>query len=217
MGAQVSVRTSLARWLSYGWPGFPQLWRQGSWAGLAAALSWGLLANWLLAATFVWTEVASLPLIQVGWATLAASWAAGVVLAVRWNWQVAAAANDQRTTDMLRTAQIEYLRGNWLVAEAQLEDILAIDASDIEAQLLLASLYRHTDRTLKAGERLRSLQRLAGAKRWQHEIESERRLLNENDEPDVLPLDGNTTIGEPPITQIESDRNNTVNQQQAAA
>jgi hypothetical protein len=211
---------SPARWMTCFWPGLPQLWRQGSWAGLAAALSWGLLANWLLAATFVWTEVAAPLLTQIGWAMLAVSWAGGIVLAVRWNWQSDAAANDQLTTDMLRTAQIEYLRGNWLVAEGQLKDIVAIDSSDAEAQLMLVSLYRHTERKSKAGEHLRWLERLAGARRWKHEIEHERRYLNEIEELRVVAPDNEDSMAhdEQAITQIATDRNNNnLDTQQPAA
>jgi hypothetical protein len=213
---------SPARWMSCFWPGLPQLWRQGSWAGLAAALSWGLLANWLLAATFVWTEVAERWLIQVGWAMLVSSWVAGIVLAIRWNWQTDAAANDQQTTDMLRIAQIEYLRGNWLVAEGHLKDMLAIDSTDVEAQLMLIGLYRHTQRKSKAGEHLRWIERLAAAKKWQHEIEHERRLLNDDDDSDVIATEDRRTEDEmaaeqEAITQIAIDRNNNSRDQQQPA
>ena len=216
---------SPARWISYCWPGLPQLWRQGNWAGLAAALSWGLLANWLLAATLVWTEVANPLLVQIGWAMLAASWIAGIVLAVRWNRHLETAADDCLATNLLRAAQTEYLRGNWLVAEAQLKDILALDAADIEAQLMLVGLYRHTERKSKAREHLRRLERRVAATHWQHEIEQEWQYLNENETADVIAPEGDTPSDESsddhdqPITQIAVDRNNTYRdtQQPAAA
>jgi hypothetical protein len=213
---------SPVRWISYCWPGLPQLWQQGSWAGLAAALGWGLLANWLLAATFVWTEVAHALLTQVGWAMLAASWVAGVGLAIRWNWQCDTALKDPQTTDLLRAAQVEYLRGNWLVAEGQLKDILAIDSSDVEVQLMLVSLYRHTERKSKADEYLRGVQRLAAAQDWKYEIETEQRLLNEIEASDVVATDGTfddgtSTLDEQPITQNAIDRNNTDRDQQQPA
>ena len=209
---------SAARWMSCLWPGLPQLWRQGSWAGLAAALSWGLLANWLLAATFVWTEVAHPRLTQVGWTMLALTWVAGIVLAARWNWRIDARADGQLSTDLLCEAQIEYLRGNWLVAEAHLADILASDSTDVEAQLMLVSLYRHTGRKSKAGEHLRWLERLAASRPWAHEIETEWRILNEMDDSGViLPDDEPTADTIPTITQNDLNSNNNLQSQTPAA
>ncbi len=209
---------SVARWMFCLWPGLPQLWRQGSWAGLAAALSWALLANWLLAATLVWTEVAHPRLTQVGWAMLACTWIAGIVLAVRWNWRITDRAGGQCGTDLLRKAQSEYLRGNWLVAEAHLTDILASDSTDVEAQLMLVSLYRHTGRKSKAGEHLRWLERLTASRRWAHEIETEWRILNEMDDTGVIALgDEPSEDNVPTITQNDLESNNNQHSQTPAA
>ena len=210
---------SVARWMSCLWPGLPQLWRQGSWVGLAVALGWGLLANWLLAATFVWTEIAPTLVTQAGWAALACGWIAGIVLAVRWYWRLDDATGQERSTDLLREAQIEYLRGNWLVARAKLEEILSANSADVEAQLMIASLYRHTGRKSKAGEHLRWLERLAASRTWEHEIQSEWQLLNEIDDADVVAPDGresaDDTLG--PIQNDPESNNNLHSQTPAAA
>ncbi|MCG8585919.1 MAG: hypothetical protein MI757_14525 [Pirellulales bacterium] len=213
-----TVLISPARSLLCCWPGLPQLWRRGSWAGLAVALAWGLLANWLLAATLVWAEVAAPTVLYVGWASLAVVWLTAFVVGFRWNRQIDKPDDKRETTDVLRTAQTEYLRGNWLVAEAHLEDVLAADADDAEARLMLVSLYRHTGRKSKAGEHLRALERLAAASKWRLEIEHEKRLMNEMDEPSVIAPDPNELPrDEQPITQNAIDRNNTEDTQQPAA
>ena len=106
-----------ARWISCLWPGLPQLWQRGSWAGLASALAWGLLAHWLIAATFVWSEVAGLAVVRIGWGTLALLWLAGFVYSVLWLLKRARFDDDDARTSLLQQAQIEYLKGNWPAAE----------------------------------------------------------------------------------------------------
>ena len=102
---------------------------------------------------------------------------------------------------MFIRAQGEYLRGNWWTAQTLLEQLLALDRADVEAQLMLAALYRHTERPGTASRRLRFLEQLAGADTWRLEIEKERMLLErldaerldtESDEMQAAPCRTNT-------------------------
>jgi thioredoxin-like negative regulator of GroEL len=74
-------------------------------------------------------------------------------------------------------AQGEYLRGNWFEAESLLKRLIQESGRDVEAHLLLATLYRRTRRYDEALARLDSLEQFDQATRWQWEIASERRLI----------------------------------------
>ena len=76
-------------------------------------------------------------------------------------------------------AQTEYLQGHWFEAESLLERLLRIHPSDVEGRLLLATLYRHTDRVVEACDSLNELEQVKGVERWQLELISERRLLED--------------------------------------
>ena len=47
----------MLRYATYLWPGLPQLWFEGAWSGLALAVGFGLLVNFLLVASLIWVEL----------------------------------------------------------------------------------------------------------------------------------------------------------------
>jgi len=67
-------------------------------------------------------------------------------------------------------AQGEYLRGDWYGTERILQKLLRGEPHDIEARLLLATLFRRTQRFDEARSELRRIQKTKVAERWQAEL-----------------------------------------------
>jgi tetratricopeptide (TPR) repeat protein len=182
--------------IAYFWPGLPQLWLRGSWAGLVIAVGFTALVNLLVLATCVFREWIPLEYQLGGGAIIAVSWLVG------W-WQcrraeLAQAIPTQVTTEsssdesvtaasaspvgqtidrgeqLYRDAQQAYLRGDWVAAEQLLLKLLKINDHDAEARLMLATLWRHQGRHREAVRQLDKLSRLEAADRWQNEIAVER-------------------------------------------
>jgi hypothetical protein len=75
-------------------------------------------------------------------------------------------------------AQAEYLRGHWYEVETLLGQLLDEQDSDVDAQLLLTTLYRRTGRIEEGQRKLEELERMDGAEKWALEIARERDMLN---------------------------------------
>jgi hypothetical protein len=158
------------------WPGLPGAWYRGEIAQLLGALASGWLAMVLLMATFVWPLWFSPLVTRSLWFLATTGWLA---LTVWEHWRFAGwfARVTPGTTEAFAEAQCEYLQGNWFAAEATLLTILHDTAEDAEALLLLVSVLRRTRRWQPALRRLQQLELLDAARRWSHEIATERRLL----------------------------------------
>ena len=81
--------------------------------------------------------------------------------------------------DPFGKAAEQYLKGNWFETECILAGLLRRDPRDVDAGLMLATLYRHTRRLDEAAERLDQLERLDEGVKWALEINRERRWLAE--------------------------------------
>ncbi len=188
-------------WLRCLWPGLTRLGSRGEWLALSSALVFAGLLQVAVTVTFFWPATVNPRSVKVIWLVLATVWITGL-----WSGydDIAAATrrfSDARLQDLFIRAQGEYLRGNWWTAQTLLEQLLALDRTDVEAQLMLAALYRHTERPESARRRLRFLEQLAGADTWRLEIEKERMLLErldaerldaESDEMQAAPCRTNT-------------------------
>ena len=162
------------------WPGLPQLWLRGKWSGLGLALGFAFMLDLLLLATFL-----TPPLIPI-WGT-ALAW---ILLSVAWG-RCSLSAYRQQTSEIppaeeaLRglfiRAQGEYLRGNWAEAESQIRQLLGLSETDVDAQMLLASILRRTGRLREARECLRRLEKMdGGPEKWRWEIAQEYRILDQS-------------------------------------
>ena len=70
------------------------------------------------------------------------------------------------------------MKRNWFHTESLLRRLLRKEPRDVEARLLLATLYRHTRRSREARRELRRLERMEHAETWQMEIQQELRQLD---------------------------------------
>ena len=158
------------------WPGLPRLWLRGEWSALAAAIAFGAALNLVLVSSFVWPELLPSSLVVVGWLLVSGACCLSAIRSYR---VLPVLLHTTRVDDrgLFLRAQGEYLQGHWFEAETTLQQLLRHAPRDAEAQLLLATLYRHTGRAADAQERLRRLELLDGAQRWEWEIARERQLI----------------------------------------
>lgn len=173
-------------WTAHLWPGLPQLWMRGSWAGLALAVGFSVLANLLLASSLVWTEWLPVRVRWIGLATLGFIWiAAWFEGRADWRRFVAEWTGGQAATDCgvdvtdqwFREAQKAYLAGDWVAAEKRLLQLVRLDPRDAEARLMLATLWRHENRLEDARRELDRLSSYESAAPWRDEITRERKQL----------------------------------------
>ena len=191
---------NLGQLMLCGWPGLAHLWLRGGWASLALAIGFSVLLNIALVATFAWPTLLGNTFPAVAWAIIAVIWMSSVVLSYRMigTWSalpvMAAEVKEGEKTDFLHEnesdtlfnrAQGEYLKGNWQEAESLLKRQLNRNDRDVEARLLIATLYRHTRQLELARTELDSLQRFDESIHWEFEIGHEYELINQIESKDL--------------------------------
>jgi thioredoxin-like negative regulator of GroEL len=159
---------------------------------MAMAIVFAALLNLGLVSEFVWPELLG-PAFRLGvWLFTACFWGVAV-------WRSLRRLSDtmqqfgSRFDDLFQQAQTEYLRGHWFEAESLLQQILSANQHDLDARLMLATLYRHTRRNDEAKQQLRHLQRFDGADHWQLEVAREHQHLTRFEEesagqPQAVPI-----------------------------
>ena len=161
------------------WPGLSQLWVEGAWSGLAMAFGFGCLLNLLLLNSLVWTEWVEPGMRRTGWVVLAGFWLISACLSWRWCAEKNSEKEPEPERDLFPQALGEYLKGNWYEAESICHQLLRGKARDVEAQLMLATILRHTGRYAEARARLDDLQLFDDAAKWEWEIANELERLVE--------------------------------------
>lgn len=166
-------------WAAFLWPGLPQLWLRGQWAGLAKAVGAAVVLNAVLLGTFGWSELISSGMRNVLWIAVALFWTASAAAGYV---QTRRRANRRQLApakDTFTQALELYLKGDYFQAECLLVEMLARNERDLDARLMLAALYRHNRRYDEATKQLDTLVRFEGAEKWRLEIENERSLIAE--------------------------------------
>lgn len=159
------------------WPGLARLWLRGDWTSVAVAVVFGAALNLLLVSCFVWPEVFPTSLVRVGWFGLAVAWCIATVRSYRSFPDVRRTAHaDER--DLFIEAQGEYLKGRWRETESLLQRLICRSPRDVDARLMLATLYRRTRRMEEAFQQLRAMERLDEAERWRWELAREQEMLD---------------------------------------
>lgn len=163
-------------YLAYLWPGLPTILATGSWVGLAWAATFGVLVNLLIVATFWWPELMAVHTRNGTWVATIVFWA-GATIATQRSLRALHLEEDLPGEPTFADATRLYLRADWFGAEQILTGLLRRNPRDVEAGLMLATLWRHTGRTEEALRQLDRLELLDGARRWSFEIHQERKCL----------------------------------------
>ncbi len=164
-------------WATYLWPGLPLVWKRGAWSALGLALGFAVLVNFALVASLVWTDLLPVAVREGAWLAVLAVWIGAAVVAWRQDVKDHGGAETADREDSFSDAIEHYLRGNWFETECVLAGLLRRDPRDVDAGLMLATLYRHTGRIDEAVHELDRLERIDEAAKWALEIARERRWL----------------------------------------
>ena len=159
------------------WPGLPRLWFRGDGYSLAVALAFGAVLNLLLVSTCVRPSWLPGPWNDFVWIGVAGFWLLSTARAFRHWPEVRKARRVADDPGLFLKAQSEYLQGHWFEAEEALNLLVRHSHQDVEARLMLATLYRHTSRLDAAVKELEQIEQFEGAEKWQSEIARERRLI----------------------------------------
>ena len=159
------------------WPGLARLWFRGEWLGLLTACAYAALVNMLIVTTLLWTEVAPEYLRWAGWIVAIFWWLVAACLSLRDLPNLTSGEPHEVNQGLFAAAQTEYLKGNWIEAEACVRKLLRRAPRDVESLLLLATIQRRTRRHDEARVQLQQIARLDAANRWQVELRKERQML----------------------------------------
>lgn len=172
------------RWLCL-IPGLAPAWLVGQPLGLIELLAFTLILNSLFIATWVWPQWGPAWLVWSGWLCCAVFW---VVSAIHAQWRLPkwlGTTPKVPLRDFFVEAQREYLKGNWFDAEALLTKRLTECPDDIEAALLLAGVFRRTNRWNQCSTCLMQIRLRESAALWLLEIEREQQLLQRELDSDL--------------------------------
>lgn len=174
-------QTGGASWITCLWPGLRRLWYAGDFSSLLLAVVFATLLNLALWASFVRYDTVSATWRVWAWVSLTAFWVFGL-------WQggwhettpedVAQGNNQQ---DLFIRAQSQYLKGHWSESQKLLEQLIRRDPGDVEAQLLLASVFRRARRIDLSRRQLGQVQDCPGAGKWRFEIGREQAAIEQAD------------------------------------
>ncbi len=159
------------------WPGLPRLWLCGDWFSLLVAIAFGGVLNLLLVSACMRPDWLPWPANLLAWLSVGGFW---IVSAARAHRNLPELYKPLHVADdrgLFLKAQSEYLQGHWFEAENALNQLLRQSRRDIDARLMLATMYRHTRRYEAATAELGLIEQIEGAEKWQSEIASERRLV----------------------------------------
>ncbi|MDR0706182.1 MAG: hypothetical protein LBF88_14505 [Planctomycetaceae bacterium] len=161
------------------WPGYRGIVQYGHWTFLVIALFFALLLDTFLIVNFYWTAMITTGQRNILLIVFFVSWMMLLtVAALRSRFLNAMSTTDEKDKTF-REAITRYLRGDWFGTESLILPLIKKNPRDIEMLLLLATLYRHTQRYSEALEILDKLRLFENAGHWFHEMETERKLIAE--------------------------------------
>ena len=165
------------------WPGLPQLWLHGRWLGLAKAVGFAVLLNFVLIATYVQTDLVSKTYLIVAWISCGLIWSSAILLNdADASGSTASDLDNEKAEEFDRlfvSAQSEYLQGHFEEAENLFERLIWLRPDDLDARLYLATIFRHRGRIGHANRHLDLMGKFDHVTKWQFQIDDERRLLSE--------------------------------------
>jgi thioredoxin-like negative regulator of GroEL len=157
------------------WPGLAELWWRGRLSAIPTAMAFAVALNLLLVTRYLYPEWLSSGLVTMAFWVGIVVWGFCVIRSVR---ELPLLISPRRVSDdpdRFPEAHAAYLRGEWREAEKLLTEVLAIEPRDPPALLLLAGIYRQTDRLEAAELLLSEIRRLEVADHWWLEVDAETR------------------------------------------
>jgi hypothetical protein len=133
--------------------------------------------NTALACTFVWSELLGPASQRTLWLLVGAMWAAAAGHAWWWCRRRTVRESAEPAEDTFEQATQRYLKGDWFEAERILANLVRWNSRDVDARLLLATLFRRRQRFAEAAAQLDFLECCEAAVKWEWEIRRERKLL----------------------------------------
>jgi len=166
-------------WAMVLWPGLARIYCQGAWQGLVWAVGFATLVNLALVASFVHPGLLPGSLSSLLWLAVAIAWLVGLGRPSACGPDGYRASRLDPDDRRFQAALDHYLRANWFEAEKTLKQLLEEEPRDLDARLMLATLYRHAGRLDEATEELEALRLFEGTRKWDFEIRREWKLVSE--------------------------------------
>lgn len=160
------------------WPGLPELWWRGRLSAFPVAAGFAIAVNFVLITRFLYPEWLPSGLTAMAFWVGIIAWGFLIVRSVRELPELVAPRAISEAPDEFPAAHTAYLRGDWSLAERHLNEVLAIEHRDPPALLMLAAVYRHTDRLESAELLMTEIGRLEAADSWFLEVSTERKRLD---------------------------------------
>lgn len=152
------------------WPGLAQIWTGQEVLGLILAAVFAAALNLAVVSNYLWTEAfaAGMPLFFAAVAAL--TWIAGCAYTLWWLWRCHPARHKEAIDGLFRASCEAYLQGRWDDARRGLERLLALDDTDADALMQLATLYQRTGQTDLARTTYRQVVDLEAGTKWKWEV-----------------------------------------------
>lgn len=168
----------LSHYLCCLWPGLPELWFRGRSSALPVAIGFAWVLNTLLVARYIYPEWLEPMAVKTFFWGFVVVWAVLFFRTARRLPAFLAPRHVAGVEDCYEAASAEFLKGHWFEAEALLVQCLTVDARDALSLLLLAGVYRHTQRYAAAQQTLDELATLETGEAWWLERDIEQRRLD---------------------------------------
>jgi len=152
------------------WPGLAQIWTGQEVLGLILASAFAASLNLAIVSKFLWTEAfaSGMPAFFTTIAVL--TWLAAFAYTIWWLWRCHPARHREAIDTLFREACEAYLQGRWDDSRRGLEQLLALDETDADALMQLATLYQRTGQVDLARSTYRQCLDLEGGAKWRWEI-----------------------------------------------
>lgn len=146
---------------------------------MPAALAFALAVNIALVTRYIYPEWIAGGLASMGFWIGVLAWGFLVVRGIRELPTIVAPRSISKEPDRFPEARLAYLQAKYGEAEKLLNGVLAIESRDPPSLLLLAGVYRHTDRLESAERLLEEVSRLEVADGWFLELRAETKRLRD--------------------------------------
>ena len=164
--------------LFYFWPGARGIHRYGRWSFLLIALAFSILSCAMIFVHLHWTQVFNQRLQNLTFAIYVIAWIALLMKSSKIERKIRIKQRiPEPEKDIFRDAQLHYLQGNLFETECCLNMLLKRNARDVDAMLMMATLFRHIKRIDEAIALIKQLDLLEESRRLKYEIRSEKRKI----------------------------------------